>query len=163
MLPIFARDILHAGPIGLGLLRSAPAAGACAVALWQVRYPPERAVGTKLFAAVAAFGVATAVFALSTSTALSLAALIIVGAADMVSVNIRSTLEQATTPDELRGRVAAINLLFVGTSSELGAFESGLLAAVIGAVPAVLAGGICALIAAGLWMRLFPALRALRI
>jgi MFS family permease len=162
LLPVFARDILHVGPLGLGLLRSAPAAGACAIALWQVRYPPERAVGRKLFAAVAALGVATAVFALSTSMALSLAALLIVGAADMVSVNIRSSLVQLATPDELRGRVAAVNMLFVGTSSELGAFESGLLAALLGTVPAVLAGGLGALIAAGLWMRLFPALRALR-
>lgn len=159
LLPVFARDILHAGPIGLGLLRSAPALGACAIALWQVRYPPERSVGLKLFAAVAAFGVATAVFALSTSLVLSLAALLVVGAADMVSVNIRSSLVQLTTPDALRGRVAAVNMLFVGTSSELGAFESGLLAALIGTVPAVLAGGFGALIAAGLWMRLFPALR----
>jgi MFS family permease len=159
LLPVFARDILHAGPIGLGLLRSAPAVGACGIALWQVRYPPERAVGLKLFASVAAFGIATVVFALSTSLALSLAALIVVGATDMVSVNIRSSLMQLATPDALRGRVAAVNMLFVGTSSELGAFESGLLASLIGTVPAVIVGGFGALIAAGLWMRLFPALR----
>lgn len=159
LLPVFARDILHAGPIGLGLLRSAPAFGACAMALWQVRYPPERAAGVKLFAAVAVFGVGTVVFALSTSLILSLAALIVVGAADMVSVNIRSSLMQLATPDALRGRVAAVNMLFVGTSSELGAFESGLLAALIGTVPAVLTGGFGALLAAGLWTRLFPALR----
>jgi MFS family permease len=159
LLPVFARDILHAGPIGLGLLRSAPAAGACGIALWQVGHPPERSVGLKLIAAVAAFGLATAAFALSTSLVLSLLALIAVGATDMVSVNIRSSLMQLATPDELRGRVAAVNMLFVGTSSELGAFESGLLAALIGTVPAVLAGGCGALIAAGLWMRLFPGLR----
>jgi MFS family permease len=159
LLPVFARDILHAGPIGLGLLRSAPAVGACAIALWQVRHPPERSVGLKLIAAVAAFGLATAAFALSRSLVLSLLALIAVGATDMVSVNIRSSLVQLATPDELRGRVAAVNMLFVGTSSELGAFESGLLAALIGTVPAVLAGGCGALIAAGLWMRLFPGLR----
>ena len=159
LLPVFARDILHAGPIGLGLLRSAPAVGACGIALWQVRRPPERSVGIKLLAAVAAFGLATVAFALSTSLALSLLALIAVGATDMVSVNIRSSLLQLATPDELRGRVAAVNMLFVGTSSELGAFESGLLAALIGTVPAVLAGGLGALIAAGLWMRLFPGLR----
>jgi hypothetical protein len=133
--------------------------GACGTALWQARHPPERSVGLKLLAAVAAFGLATVVFALSASLVLSLAALIAVGAADMVSVNIRSSLVQLATPDELRGRVAAVNMLFVGTSSELGAFESGLLAALIGTVPAVLAGGCAALIAAGLWMRLFPGLR----
>ncbi|HUA22876.1 MAG TPA: MFS transporter [Steroidobacteraceae bacterium] len=159
LLPVYARNILHAGPIGLGLLRGAPAVGACATALYQVRYPPERAVGNVLFAAVAAFGLATVVFALSTSLALSLAALIAVGAADMVSVNIRSSLVQLATPDALRGRVSAVNMLFVGTSSELGAFESGILASLIGTVPCVIAGGIGALIAAGLWMRLFPTLR----
>ncbi len=159
LLPVFARDILRAGPVGLGLLRSAPAVGACVIALYQVRYPPERAVGLKLFAAVAAFGLATVIFALSTSLALSLAMLIALGAADMVSVNIRSSLMQLATPDALRGRVSAVNMLFVGTSSELGAFESGLLASLIGTVPAVVAGGLGACIAAGLWMRLFPALR----
>jgi MFS family permease len=159
LLPVFARDILHAGPIGLGLLRSAPAVGACGIALWQVRYPPERSVGLKLFVAVAAFGFATVVFALSTSLTLSLAALMAIGAADMVSVNIRSSLMQLATPDALRGRVAAVNMLFIGTSSELGAFESGLLASLIGAVAAVVVGGFGAFIAAGLWMRLFPALR----
>ncbi|MFZ0501395.1 MAG: hypothetical protein WAM52_19850, partial [Steroidobacteraceae bacterium] len=145
--------------IGLGLLRSAPAVGACGVALWQVRHPPERSVGLKLLVAVAAFGLATVAFALSTSLVLSLLALIAVGATDMVSVNIRSSLVQLATPDELRGRVAAVNMLFIGTSSELGAFESGLLAALIGTVPAVLAGGVGALVAAGAWMRLFPGLR----
>lgn len=159
LLPVYARDILHAGPIGLGLLRSAPAVGACATALYQIRYPPQRAVGNTLFAAVAVFGLATVVFAVSTSLALSLAALIAVGAADMVSVNIRSSLVQLATPDALRGRVSAVSMLFVGTSSELGAFESGVLASLIGTVPCVIAGGIAALVAAGLWMRLFPALR----
>ncbi len=159
LMPIYARDILQAGPIGLGLLRAAPAVGACATALYQVRHPPERAAGHKLFAAVAAFGLATVVFARSTSFLASIAALIVVGAADMVSVNIRSALMQLATPDALRGRVSAVNMLFVSTSSELGAFESGLLAALIGTVPAVAAGGFGALIAVGLWMRLFPALR----
>jgi MFS family permease len=159
LLPVYARDILHAGPTGLGLLRSAPAVGACMTALYQVRHPPGRAVGLKLFAAVAMFGLATVVFALSTSLAVSLAALIAVGATDMVSVNIRASLTQLATPDALRGRVSAVNLLFIGTSSELGAFESGLLASLIGTVPAVLVGGFGALIAAALWMRLFPALR----
>jgi MFS family permease len=159
LLPVFARDILHVGPLGLGLLRSAPAVGACGIALWQVGRPPERSVGLKLLAAVAAFGVATIAFALSTSLGLSLLALIAVGATDMVSVNIRSSLMQLATPDELRGRVAAVNMLFVGTSSELGAFESGVLAALVGAVPAVLAGGCGAVMAAGFWLRLFPELR----
>jgi MFS family permease len=159
LLPVFARDILHAGPVGLGLLRSAPAVGACGIALWQIHHPPERSVGLKLLAAVAAFGLATVTFALSTSLGLSLIALTAVGATDMVSVNIRSSLLQLATPDRLRGRVAAVNMLFVGTSSELGAFESGLLASLIGTVPAVLAGGFAAVIAAGLWMRLFPVLR----
>jgi len=159
LLPVFARDILQAGPVGLGLLRSAPAVGACAVALWQARYPAERSVGLKLFAATAVFGLATVAFALSTSLIVSLAALILAGGADMVSVNIRSAIMQLATPDPLRGRVAAVNMLFIGTSSELGAFESGALAALIGSVPAVVAGGLGALLAAGLWIRLFPALR----
>jgi MFS family permease len=159
LFPVYARDILHAGPIGLGLLRSAPAIGACATAFYQVRRPPERAIGHKLLVAVAAFGLATVFFALSRSLVPSLAALIAVGATDMVSVNIRSSLMQLATPDALRGRVSAVNMLFVGTSSELGAFESGVLASLIGTVPAVVAGGCAALIAAGLWVRLFPALR----
>jgi len=159
LLPVFARDILHVGPMGLGLLRSAPAVGACGIALWQVRHPPVRSMGLKLFAAVASFGVATMVFALSTSLALSLAALTAVGATDMVSVNIRTSLLQLATPDALQGRVAAVNMLFVGASSELGAFESGALASLIGAVPAVMVGGVGALAAAAFWMRLFPALR----
>jgi MFS family permease len=159
LFPVYARDILHTGPIGLGLLRSAPAVGACATALYQIRHPLERAIGNKLLVAVAAFGLATVVFALSTSLVLSLATLIAVGATDMVSVNIRSSLMQLATPDALRGRVSAVNMLFVGTSSELGAFESGVLASLIGTVPAVVAGGFGALIAVGLCARLFPALR----
>jgi MFS family permease len=159
LLPIYARDILQAGPIGLGLLRSAPAVGAGLIALHQARHPPERRVGLQLFAAVAAFGIATIVFALSASLALSLAALLVVGAADMVSVNIRATLVQLATPDALRGRVSAVNMLFVGASSELGAFESGVLASLIGTVPCVVVGGIGVLLAAAAWMRLFPALR----
>lgn len=129
------------------------------MALWQVRHPPERSVAFKLLAAVAVFGLATVAFALSTSMALSLAALAVVGATDMVSVNIRSLLVQLATPDSLRGRVAAVNLLFISTSSELGAFESGVVAALIGTVPAVIAGGLCASVAAAVWMRLFPELR----
>ncbi len=159
LLPVYARDVLHAGSIGLGLLRAAPAVGACAVALYQARHPPRRHVGLELFASVAVFGLATVVFALSTALWASLASLLIVGASDMVSVNLRSSLVQLTTPDALRGRVAAVNMLFVGTSSELGAFESGLLASLIGVVPAVVLGGAGALAAAVAWMALFPALR----
>jgi MFS family permease len=159
LLPVYARDILQAGPIGLGLLRSAPAVGAGLIALHQVRRPPDRRIGLQLFAAVAAFGIATIIFALSTSLALALAALFVVGAADMLSVNIRSSLVQLTTPDALRGRVSAVHMLFVSTSSELGAFESGLLASLIGTVPCVVVGGIGVVIAAAIWVRLFPALR----
>jgi MFS family permease len=158
LLPVYARDILVVGPLGFGVLRSAPAIGACAMALYQVRHPAERNVGRKLFATVAVFGVATLVFAVSTSPSLSVAALIVVGASDVVSVNIRSSLVQMSTPDELRGRVAAVNMLFVCVSSELGAFESGLAATLIGTVPAVAAGGLGALVVAAFWIRLFPAL-----
>ncbi len=159
LLPIYARDILQAGPIGLGLLRSAPAVGAGLVALYQVRHPPDRHVGLQLFAAVAVFGVATVVFGLSTSLDLSIAALFVIGAADMLSVNIRSSLVQLAAPHDLRGRVSAVHMLFVGTSSELGAFESGLLSSLIGTVPCVVIGGIGVVIAAVVWIRLFPALR----
>lgn len=159
LLPVYARDILHTGPVGLGLMRSAPALGACLVALVQVRRPPERQVGRMLFAAVAVFGVATLVFALSRSFVLSLAALFVLGASDMVSVNIRAALVQLATPDEMRGRVSAVNLLFIGASAELGAFESGVAAALIGTVPAVVVGGLGTLLVVAIWMRAFPALR----
>lgn len=159
LLPVYARDILKAGPIGLGLLRSAPAVGACLIALYQTRRPPERGAGRTLFAAVAAFGLATVLFAFSTSMVLSLAALFLVGASDMVSVNIRSSLVQLATPDALRGRVSALNMLFVGTSAELGAFESGVVASLIGTVPSVAVGGVGALIAVVVWAAFFPALR----
>jgi MFS family permease len=159
LLPVYADDILHAGPIGLGLLRSAPAVGAGLIALYQAGHPPRRRVGLQLFAAVAAFGVATIIFALSTALVLSLLALFAIGAADMVSVNIRSSLVLLATPDGLRGRVSALNMLFVGTSSELGAFESGFLASLIGTVPCVVVGGLGVVIAAVVWTCLFPALR----
>jgi hypothetical protein len=131
-------------------LRSAPAVGACLIALYQARRPPDRQVGCQLFVSVVVFGFGTILFGLSTSLVLSLSALLIIGAADMVSVNIRSSLLQLATPDALRGRVSAVNMLFVGTSSELGAFESGLVAAIIGAVPCVVAGGIGVLLAAAI-------------
>lgn len=158
LLPIYARDILSSGPLGLGLLRSAPAVGACLTALCQARYPPERRVGFQLFVAVVAFGIGTIVFGLSTSLAISLSALFVIGAADMVSVNIRSSMVLSATPDALRGRVSAVNMLFVGASSELGAFESGLLASMIGTVPCVVVGGVGVLLAVALWSRAFPTL-----
>jgi MFS family permease len=162
LLPLYARDILHSGPIGLGLLRSAPAMGACLIALYQARQPPDRRVGLQLFISVVVFGCGTVLFGLSTSLPLSLLTLFVIGAADMVSVNIRSSLVQSATPDTLRGRVSAVNMLFVGTSSELGAFESGLVASLIGAIPCVVVGGVGVLIAAGVWAYLFPSLRQMQ-
>jgi len=141
LLPIFAGGILHAGPMGLGLLRAAPGVGAFFVALALSRRPLARHLGPSMFLAVAVFGVATIVFGFSTSLPLSVVSLAVLGGADVVSVVIRSTLVQMRTPDEMRGRVAAVNLLFIGSSNQLGEFESGALAALIGAVPAVVVGG----------------------
>ena len=159
MMPIFARDILHVGPTGLGLLRSAPAVGAALTALYLARYPITRNTGVLMFASVAVFGVATIVFGLSEIFWLSMAALFVVGASDMVSVYIRTALVQLLTPDDMRGRVSSVNMLFIGASNELGEFESGVVAAWIGAVPAVIVGGIGTLAVVGLWMWGFPALR----
>jgi MFS family permease len=159
LLPVYAKDILHVGPAGLGVLRSSPAVGACCAALIQIHYPVSRHTGAVLFAAVGIFGLATLVFAFSTTFAPSLAALLVLGASDMVSVNIRSTLVQITTPDAMRGRVSAVNMLFVGASSELGAFESGITAGLMGTVPAVALGGLGTLVVAAIWMWAFPALR----
>ena len=159
LLPAFARDILHVGPIGLGLLRSAPAAGAACMALTLARTPLQRRTGSRMFSAVALFGVATIVFGLSTSVALSLAALFVVGAADMISVFVRSALIQYATPDPMRGRVSAVNMLFIGASNELGEFESGVTAAWLGTVPAVVVGGLGTLGVVLTWMWLFPGLR----
>ena len=161
LLPVYARDILHAGPIGLGLLRAAPAIGALGVALWLARHPLQGRAGAKMFGAVALFGIATIVFALSSSVAVSVIALAVLGAADVVSVVIRSTLIQLRTPDEMRGRVAAVNLLFIGSSNQLGEFESGTLAALIGPVNAALLGGIGTLVVCAAGMKLFPSLRRL--
>jgi hypothetical protein len=161
LLPVYARDILHVGPAGLGVLRSAPAIGACLTAVCQAHRPPRARLGPKLLASVALFGVATLVFAFSRVFLLSTVALTIVGAADMVSVNIRSMLLQLTTPEALRGRVSAVHMLFVGASSQLGDFESGLLAAFVGTVPAVALGGVGALLLSAAWLALFPALRKL--
>ena len=158
LLPIYAKDILHTGPWGLGLLRSAPAVGALAVALWLARHPLQRRVGPLLLGAVAAFGAGTIVFGLSHWLPVSLGALVVMGAADMVSVVIRVSLMQLETPDEMRGRVGAVNSLFVGASNQIGEFESGLLAAWLGAVPAVVLGGVGTLAVVALWWRVFPLL-----
>lgn len=158
LLPIYARDILVTGPWGLGLLRSAPAAGALAMSLWLARRPLKRRVGRTMFRAVAVFGIATIVFALSRLFWLSLVALVVLGAADVISVVIRSSLVQIETPDAMRGRVSAVNSLFIGTSNQLGEFESGTTAALFGTVPSVLIGGIGTLLVVGLWIRLFPQL-----
>jgi MFS family permease len=161
LLPVYASDILHAGPFTLGLLRAAPAVGALAVSLLLARRPIGRRAGLLMFASVAVFGVATIVFGLSRSLPLSIAALAVLGGADVVSVVVRSSLVQLQTPDEMRGRVSAVNMLFIGTSNQLGEFESGTLAALIGPVPAVVLGGVGTLAVALLWMHLFPTLRRL--
>jgi MFS family permease len=159
LLPVFARDILHTGPWGLGMLRAAPAVGALLMSIWLARHAMQRRVGPIMFASVAGFGVATIVFALSTSMWVSMAALFSLGAFDMVSVVIRSALVQLETPDDMRGRVNAVNSIFINTSNQLGEFESGMLAALMGAVNATLIGGIGTLAVVGLWMWWFPSLR----
>lgn len=159
LLPVFARDILHVGPVGLGLLRSAPAVGAALTAMAFGRRPLERHSGRMLFGSVAMFGVATIVFGLSTSFYLSLAALFVLGVSDMISVFIRTALVQIATPDAVRGRVSAVNMLFIGASNELGEFESGITAAWWGTVPAVVVGGVGTLIVVAIWMWGFPPLR----
>lgn len=158
LLPVYARDILTTGPWGLGLLRSAPALGALSMSVVLARHPLRHHVGRIMFAAVVAFGIATMIFALSTSFALSLVALTALGASDSISVVIRFSLVQIATPDAMRGRVGAVNSLFVGTSNTLGDFESGATAAWFGVVPAVLIGGLGTVLIALLWMRLFPQL-----
>lgn len=159
LLPIFAKDVLHTGPWGLGLLRAAPAVGALLMSLWLARHNLERKVGTLMFASVAGFGVATLVFAVSTWLWVSLVALFALGAFDMVSMVIRGALVQLDTPDDMRGRVSAVNAIFINTSNQLGEFESGLLAAWLGAVNATLIGGVGTLVVVGLWMWMFPTLR----
>ncbi|WP_205665142.1 MFS transporter [Caldimonas tepidiphila] len=158
LLPIFAKDVLHVGPWGLGLLRGAPAVGALLMSIALTRWPITRRAGALMFAAVAVYGVATLVFALSEVFALSLAALAVSGAADMVSVVIRQSLVQLETPDAMRGRVSAVNSVFIGASNQLGEFESGATAALLGPVGSVVLGGAGTLLVAGLWMRLFPEL-----
>jgi MFS family permease len=159
LLPIFARDILQTGPWGLGLLRASPAVGALAISVVLTRRAPRRHVGRIMFTTVAGFGLATIVFALSTSFLLSAAALVVLGAMDMVSVVIRQTLVQLETPDAMRGRVSAVNSLFVGTSNQLGDFRAGTMAALFGTVPAVLIGGIGTLLVVAVSLKVFPALR----
>jgi MFS family permease len=159
LMPIFAQEILHTGPRGLGMLRAAPAVGALCMSLVMARFPFKRKAGIRLFVCVAVFGAATIVFGLSRSLWLSLAALAVSGAADMISVIIRGSLLQLATPPEMRGRVSAVNSLFIGASNELGEFESGLTAQWWGAVRATVFGGVGALVVAGLWSVLFPSLR----
>jgi MFS family permease len=159
LLPIFARDILHTGSWGLGVLRASPAVGALAMSVLLAHRPMRHHAGRRMFAAVALFGVATIVFGLSHTLWLSMASLCVLGASDVISVVVRYSLVQSNTPDAMRGRVSAVNMLFIGTSNQLGEFESGMTAALFGTVPAVLLGGIGTIAVAVIWMRLFPALR----
>jgi MFS family permease len=159
LLPVYARDILHAGPWALGILRSAPAVGAVAMAMLLAHRPLRRHAGVTMLWSVAGFGVFTIVFGLSRNLSLSLASLLLVGASDMVSVIIRGTLVQLATPDSMRGRVSAVNSLFIGTSNEFGQFESGVTAHWFGTVPAVVIGGVGTLVVVALWAWLFPELR----
>jgi len=158
LLPVFARDILLTGPLGLGLLRSAPALGALGMSLWLARFPIERRVGRVMFTAVGLFGVATIAFGVSTSFWFSLGVLVVLGAADMISMVIRSAFVQLQTPDDMRGRVSAVNGLFIGASNQLGEFESGVTAHWLGTVPAVVLGGVGTLVVTGVWIKLFPGL-----
>ncbi len=159
LLPIYARDILHVGPAGLGHLRAAPAVGAVAMAFWFSWRPLRHNVGIKMLASVVVFGLATIGFGLSRSMPLSMVCLVVLGAADMLSVYVRQSLIQLSTPDEMRGRVGAVSSLFISASNELGEAESGFLAAAIGPVAAVVAGGVGAVAVTLLWARWFPALR----
>jgi MFS family permease len=159
LLPIYAKDILHVGPAGLGLLRSAPALGAAITAVWLAVRPPARNTGALMLICVFLFGAGTIGFGLSTSVGLSLAFLVLVGAADMVSVWVRGTLVQLATPPEMRGRVSAVNMLFIGTTNEFGEFESGFTAQWFGAKLAVVLGGIGTCVVVAAWTLLFPSLR----
>lgn len=159
LLPFFANEILHVGPLGFGLLKAAPAIGAAAMSFWLTAYPIGRHAGMKMFACVGIFGIATIIFGLSQNFWLSFAALIVLGASDMVSVNVRHALTQLATPDHMRGRVSAVSMLFIGASNELGEFESGLTAAWWGTVPAVIVGGLGTLGIVAAWAWMFPELR----
>ena len=158
LLPIFAKDILEVGPTGLGFLRAAPAVGSLLAALAITRYPIRRRAGPKLFVVVAGFGACMVAFGLSRQMWLSMLALALGAAFDTVSVVLRSTILPLLTPDELRGRVTAVEMVFISASNELGAFESGVAAALIGAVPAVVLGGVATMVVAGAWWKLFPSL-----
>ncbi len=158
LLPIYARDILHIGPVGLGVLRAAPAVGALLMSAALMRWPMRRHVGHRLLGVVMVFGIATVVFGLSEYFMLSLIALVVTGAADSISVITRSTLVQLETPDEMRGRVSAVNSIFIGASNQLGEFESGATAAAFGAVGSVVAGGLGTILIASAWFKLFPSL-----
>jgi MFS family permease len=161
LLPAYARDILHTGPWGLGLLRLAPAVGALSTAVFLAHHPIRKRAGQRMFAAVIVFGVATVAFALSRNVWLSMAILCVLGAADVTSVVVRSSLVQLETPDEMRGRVSAVNSLFIGTSNQLGEFESGVTASWFGLIPATIVGGVGSIVIAFFWMVLFPDLRKL--
>jgi MFS family permease len=159
LLPIYARDILQTGPLGLGILRAAPAVGALFMTIVLARHTINRHVGLRMFQAVIIFGAATVIFSLSQWMWLSVASLAILGAADTVSVVIRFSLVQLSTPDEMRGRVGAVNFLFINASNQLGQFESGVTVALFGTVPAAVLGGVGTVAIALLWMKLFPSLR----
>ena len=159
LLPVFAGDVLKVGAQGFGILRASPAIGATVVAAYLAMHPIRRKAGLSMFAGVALFGAATLVFALSRSMILSVAALAALGAGDMVSVFVRQSLVQIVTPDHMRGRVAAVSTLFIGSSNELGEFESGVAARFLGPVGAAVFGGVGALIATATWAKLFPDLR----
>lgn len=159
LLPVYAREILHAGPLGLGLMRTAPGVGAAFMAVFLAHRPLRSKSGVTLLWAVGGFGVFTIVFGLSRNLVLSLVALLLLGASDMISVIIRATLTQLATPDEMRGRVTAVDMIFIGTSNEFGQFESGVTAQWFGTVPAVVLGGVGTLVVIALWAWMFPELR----
>ena len=159
LMPVYAKDILKVGASGLGILRGAPGTGAVIMAMVLAHRPLKRHAGAIMLGCVAGFGVCTVVFGVSRNVALSVAALVVLGACDMVSVVVRHTLVQVSTPDEMRGRVSAVNMMFIGASNEVGQFESGITAAWLGTVPAVVAGGVGTIAIVALWTRLFPELR----
>lgn len=158
LLPIYAKDILHTGPWGLGILRAAPAVGALAMGAWLASHPIKRQVGKTMFTAVAIFGLATIAFGVSTWLPLSFVALTVLGASDMISMVIRGSFVQLETPDDMRGRVSAVNSLFIGASNQLGEFESGVVAAALGPVLSVVTGGVGTLLVVALWIKWFPQL-----
>ncbi len=162
LLPVYARDILSVGPFGLGLMRAAPGIGGIGMAIWLSLFPIRDRAGVTMFATVAVFGVATIIFGFSTVLWLSVIALIVMGASDLISVYIHATLVQLWTPDALRGRVSAVNTVFLNASNEIGAFRAGGFAALMGVVPAVVVGGIGTILVTVLWLKWFPALRNVR-